>query len=145
MPFISLTRTALIHHNNHFQHIAHVSEIFNLSLSLIDHDFMFILHFRSPSHAVDLCLTLILQAEEVTCSHSFLAPHSGLDRNLSLAVAIGNLPAGPLVVVTFESSSNSATKLINNDFGRSFAQVQALLRVVIKALLLILLYRRVHT
>lgn len=118
-----------------------------LSLFLIDRDFMHIL-FRSPSHHVDLRLTLILQAKEVGSGHSFLTPLSGLHRDLSLTVTVSNAAARLLVVdgiiipVTF---CGLATIVSYNDLGRSFTQVQALLGVIVEALLFILLDRRIHT
>ncbi len=116
------------------------------SLFLIDSDFMHIL-FRSPSHDVDLRLTLILQAKEVGRGHSFLTPHFGLHWDLSLTVTVSNAAARLLVVggIISVTSSDLAAKVRYNDLGRSFTQVQALLGVIIKALLFILLDRRVHT
>ena len=104
------------------------------------------IHLRSPSHAVDLLLTLILQAEEVACGNSFLTPLLGLDGDLSLTVTVGNAAACLLVVDAFSVSiSDLATVVRYNDLGGSFTQVQALLGVIIETLLFILLDRRIYT
>lgn len=92
-----------------------------------------------------MILTLVLQAKEIAGGHSFLAPDLGLDRDLSLTVTVGNTAARLLIVVTFVGSTNLAPIITHDDLSRSLTQVQALLRIVIEALLFILLYRRIHT
>ena len=116
-----------------------------LFIFLIDRDCMCIL-FCSPSHAVDLRLTLILQAKEVAGGNSFLTPLLGLDRDLSLAVTVSNAAACLLVVDAFSVRiSDLATVVRYNDLGGSFTQVQALLGFIIETLLFILLDRRIYT